>query len=121
MATYRRAATRNTSASTTMSAEMTMPMRNRRVHELHDVEIRLRGQEVVHTQHQRRGEVREGPDEDQERAGDVARRRERQRDGQELLPAARADALRRLLQRRVDLGERVHDVERDHRKEMEGL
>jgi len=91
------------------------------VHELDDVEVGLRRQQVLHPEHQRRREVREGPDEDQQRPGDVARRRQRQGHRPELPPAPGAHALGRLLQRRVDLAEGVHDVERDHGEEVEGL
>ena len=72
-------------------------------------------------EHQRRGEVGEGPDEDEERARHVPRCRERQGDPDELGEAASADALGRLLERGIDLGERVDDVQGDHRKEVEGL
>ena len=52
-----------------------------------DVEVRLGGQEVVDADDQGRHEVREGPDEDQERPGEVPGRRQRQRDGPEPPPA----------------------------------
>ena len=91
------------------------------VHELHDVEIGLGREQVLDAQDERRGEIGKGPDEDEERARDVARRGERQRHRPELPPAAGAHALRGLLERRVDLAERVDDVERDHGEEVEGL
>ena len=91
------------------------------VDELHDVEVGLRGQQVVDAQHQRRREVRKRPDEDEQRTRHVARRRERQRDRGELAPAARADGFGRLLQRGIDLAQRVDHVERDHREEVQRL
>ena len=49
------------------------------VDELDDVQIRLRGQQIIHANHERRGEVGEGPDEDQQRAGDIAWRGQAER------------------------------------------
>ena len=43
------------------------------VHELDDVQVGLGGQQVGDAHHQRGGEIGEGPDEDQQRPGDVAR------------------------------------------------
>ena len=91
------------------------------VHELHDVEIGLGGQEVLHAQHERGGEVGERPDEDEQRPRHVARRGQRQGDPPELGPAACAHALRRFLERGVHLAESVHHVQRDHREEVERL
>ena len=91
------------------------------IDELHDVEIGLRGQQVVDAEHQRRGEIRERPDEDQQGAGHVPRRRQRQRDRAQLGPAAGPHALGRLLQRGIDLGQRVEHVEGDHREQVERL
>ena len=91
------------------------------VHELDDVEVGLGGEDILHAQDERGREVGERPDEDEQRPRDVARRGERQRHRPELPPAPGPDALRRLLERGVDLREGVDDVEGDHRKQVERL
>ena len=73
------------------------------VHELDDVEVGLGGEDILHAQDERSREVGERPDEDEQRSRDVARRGERQGHRPELPPAPGPDALRRLLERRVDL------------------
>ena len=70
---------------------------------------------------ERRGEIGERPDEDEEGAGQVAGRRQGQRDRRQLPPSTRAHAFGRFFERGIDLAERVDHVERDHRKEVERL
>ncbi|MCU0563163.1 MAG: hypothetical protein MUE48_04335 [Desulfobacterales bacterium] len=91
------------------------------VDELHDVEVGLRGEQVVDPHHERGGEIREGPDEDQQRPRDVARGGEREGDVPELAQPPGAHALRRLVERGGDLAHGVHDGERHEREEVQGL
>ena len=58
------------------------------VDELDDIQIRLRSEKIIDANNERRGKVGEGPDEDQQRAGDIARGGERKGNVQELAQAA---------------------------------
>ena len=81
------------------------------VHELDDVQVGLGGQEVRDAHHQRRGEIGEGPDEDQKRPGDVAGGGQREGDVPELADPPGPDALGRLIQGGRDLPHGVDDGE----------
>ena len=91
------------------------------VDELHDVEVGLHGEEILHAHHERRDEVGEGPDEDEQRPRDVAGCRQRQGDVPEAAPSPRPHPGGRFLEGRIDLGQRVEDGECHQGKQVHGL
>ena len=91
------------------------------VHKLDDVQIGLGGKQVVDAHHQRRGEVGEGPDEDQKRPGDITRGGQRKGDVPELPQPPRSHALRRLIEGGRYLSHGIDDAQGHQRKEVQGL
>ena len=81
----------------------------------------MRRQHVLHVEEQRGREVVEHLHEDERGARDVARHRERQDDAAEEPEAGRAEVLRRLLHRAIDIGERCREVDEDEGKVVHGL
>ena len=86
-----------------------------------DAQVRLRREQLGVVQHQRRAEVVDDADEREQRAGDVAGQRERQRHAPEETPAVAAEHLARFLRRRIDAGERGRGVQQDEREVVERL
>ena len=79
------------------------------VDELDDVEIGLGGQQVRDPHHQRRGEIGESPDEDQQRPGDIAGGGQREGDVPELADPPGTRRFPPLRPGRGSLSHGVHD------------
>ena len=71
----------------------------------------LDGHHFAKFEDQRRAQVREGPDEDDDRAGEVSGQHERERDGAEQAETPRAHVAGRLFQAGVHVGQSGGDVE----------
>ena len=76
---------------------------------------------LVTLRQKRRGEIVEHLGEDQRGARHIARQRQRKDDTREQRETTRAEVLRRLLHRRIDVGERGREVEQDEREIVQRL
>ena len=89
--------------------------------QLHDsIEDLYRGGAVV-AEHQRRAEFGKTPDQHDAPAGENARLEQRQRNPGEAHPPPGAEVAPRLVQRRIDVAERGHQIEVENRVEVERL
>ena len=86
-----------------------------------DFQIRLRRQHVGDVEEKRRGEIVEHLDENECRAGDVTRQREREHDAAEQRETVCAEVLRGFFHRGIDVAERGREVEQDEREIVQRL
>jgi len=86
-----------------------------------DAQIGLRGEHVLHVEQQGGRKVIEDLDEDQARAGDIARHGQREDDAPEEPAAGTAEVLRGLLHRTVDIAQGCGQVDEDEREIVHAL